>query len=361
VDITITFCHATVKELTRRLQAAFRGGNLLLIKRLSALLLLAERRPVRRVAERLGVCKQTIYNWLHAFVLDRYDSLPTRRPPGRPAKLTAAQRQRLCELIDAGPEAAGYRTGCWNTALIQDLIVREFQRCYNVHYLAELLRHLGYSYHKARFVSDHLDEARRQQWLSVTWPAIVQQARQEQALLLFSDEASFAQWGSLGYTWSKRGQQPLVKTTGKRKGYKVLGLIEYLSGQLFYQGQTERFTAERYCAFLLMVLERTEQPLILIQDGARYHTARATQAFVAQHAERLQVYQLPSYSPDYNPIEHLWRNVKRQQTHNRYFATFEALTQAVEEGLSTFQNDQAAVKQLMGTLLDRALGLAQAA
>jgi transposase len=198
VDIAITFCQATVKELTRRLQAAFRGGNLPLIKRLSALLLLAERRPVLRSAERLGVCKQTIYNWLHAFVLDRYDSLPTRRPAGRPAKLTPAQRQRLCEFIDAGPEAAGYRTGCSPTALIQDLIVREFQRCYNVHYLAELLRHLGYSYQKARFVSDHLDEARRQHWLSVTWPSIVQQARVTQALLLFGDEASFAQWGSLG-------------------------------------------------------------------------------------------------------------------------------------------------------------------
>jgi transposase len=361
VDVTITFCHATVKELTRRLHAAFRGGNLALIKRLSALLLLAERRPVSRVAERLGVCKQTIYNWLHAFVLDRYDSLPTRRPAGRPAKLTAAQRQRLCELLDGGPEAAGYRTGCWNSALIQDLIQREFQRCYNVHYLAELLRHLGYSYQKARFVSDHLDEARRQHWLTETWPAIVQQARREQALLLFGDEASFAQWGSLGYTWARRGQQPLVKTSGKRTGYKVLGLIEYFSGRLFYRGQTERFTADRYCAFLLTVLESTEQRLIIVQDGARYHTARATHDFVAKHAERLQVYQLPSYSPDYNPIEHLWRNVKREQTHNRYFPTFESLTQAVEESLAAFQDDRAAVKQLMGTHLDQALGLAQAA
>ncbi len=49
---------------------------------------------------------------------------------------------------------------------------------------------------------------------------------------------------------------------------------------------------------------QTTQPLILIQDGARYHTAAKTQAFFATHAERLMVMQLPSYSPDYNPIEH---------------------------------------------------------
>jgi DDE superfamily endonuclease len=69
----------------------------------------------------------------------------------------------------------------------------------------------------------------------------------------------------------------------------------------------------------------------------------------------------PINSPDYNPIEHLWRNLKRNKTHNRYFPTFEALTAAVEEGLASFQQRAVEVKQLMGTYLDQALGLAQAA
>ena len=60
---------------------------------------------------------------------------------------------------------------------------------------------------------------------------------QRQALLLFGDEASFPQWGTLSYTWAPVGEQPKIKTSGKRKGYKVFGLIEYLTGQLFYQGQ----------------------------------------------------------------------------------------------------------------------------
>lgn len=54
-----------------------------------------------------------------------------------------------------GPGAAGYETGCWNSALIQDLIRREFGKRYNVHYLSTLLKNLGFSYQKARFVSDH--------------------------------------------------------------------------------------------------------------------------------------------------------------------------------------------------------------
>ena len=155
-------------------------------------------------------------------------------------------------------------------------------------------------------------------------------------MLLFGDEASFAQWGSLAYTWAPRGQQPLVKTGGKRKGYKVFGLIDYFTGRLFYRGHTERFNAESYCAFVQSVLATTTQPIILIQDGARYHTAAKTQAFFAAHAARLTVHQLPSYSPDYNPIEHLWRNVKRHNTHNRYFPAFSDLTTAVETALDLF-------------------------
>jgi transposase len=359
--LTITFRQATVKQLAHQLQAAFRRGDLRLIKRISALLLLADGHPAATVAQRLGVGRSTIYTWLRAFLVDRWASLCYRSSPGRPAKLTATQQQRLKALISAGPEAAGYATGCWNSALIQDLIVREFGRLYNSHYLSELLRNLGFSYQKARFISDHLDEARRAHWLAVEWPAIRESARRQGAWLLFGDEASFAQWGSLGYTWAPTGQQPRVKTCGKRKGYKVFGLIDYVSGRLFYRGQTERFTAERYCDFLASVLASTTGPIILIQDGARYHTAVKTQAFLAAHAERLRVYQLPCYSPDYNPIEHLWRNVKRAKTHNRYFPTFECLIEAVEDGLAEFQVCPATVKQLMGSYLDEALGLAKAA
>jgi transposase len=140
-----------------------------------------------------------------------------------------------------------------------------------------------------------------------------------------------------------------------------MGLIDYFSGRLFFQGSTERFTAQRYCDFLATILAQTKQPIIVVQDGARYHTAAETQRFIAAHADRLTVHQLPSYSPDYNPIEHLWRNVKRDKTHNRYFPTFETLIQEVDAGLTKFQQDPVAVKQLMGQYLEQAADLTLAA
>jgi transposase len=77
---------------------------------------------------------------------------------------------------------------------------------------------------------------------------------------------------------------------------------------------------------------------VLVQDGARYHTAKETHTWVAAHAERVHVVQLPSYSPDYNPIEHVWRYVK-QGTHNASFATFAALHGRVESRLRDLQAD----------------------
>jgi transposase len=361
VNITIHFTPSTVKTLTAQFQAALRRGDQRLVKRIAALLFLAAGCPVARAAIRVGVSESAIYSWLTAFVHERFARLHYRKSPGRPAKLTPPQKRRLRALIDAGPAAAGYRTGCWNSAVIQGLIQREFGVLYHVHYVAELLRNLGFSYQKARFVSDHLNEAQRQAWLQETWPTLRAVARRTGALLLFGDEASFAQWGSLGYTWAKRGQQPVVKTGGKRKGYKVFGLIDYFTGRLFAQGHTGRFNAESYCAFLEGVLAQTTQPILLIQDGARYHTAAKTREFFARHAPRLWVEQLPSYSPDYNPIEHLWRNIKRHNTHNRYFPAFSDLTMAVETALTHFQQHPEEVKQLMGSYLDEAVALVAAA
>src|SRR5438093_2961989 len=84
-----------------------------------------------------------------------------------------------------------------------------------------------------------------------------------QALLLCGDEASCPQWGTLTYTWARRGQPPQGKTSGKRKGYKVFGVIEYFTGRLFSQGQEGRLNAATYIAFLKGVLEQTTRPIIL--------------------------------------------------------------------------------------------------
>lgn len=352
LNARILISKETVNELIKTLHQAYKAGDSALVRRVSALLSLSRGEKAEEIAATLGVAQSSVYGWLKQLMVEGVAGLKPRWKGGRPAKLTPRQRQRLGEMIDAGPQAAGFRSACWNSVMIQEVIMREFGKLYNVHYVSELLKGLGFSFQKARFISGHLDEARRREWLAQTWPQILRQARAVGGLILFGDEASFAQWGSLGYTWARRGQQPVVQTSGKRRAYKVFGLIEFFSGQFFYRGIPDKFNSDSYTAFLAQVLEHTTAPLLLIQDGARYHTSKATRQFFAAHATRLTVFQLPSYSPDYNPIEYLWRNVKRDGTHLKYFPSFEALTDSVEQTLTAVQAHPEQVKRLFGRYLE---------
>jgi transposase len=84
-------------------------------------------------------------------------------------------------------------------------------------------------------------------------------------------------------------------------------------------------------ACLPRVLEQTTPPIVLIQDGATYHTSAEPNAFFAQPTARLPVFPLPTSSPDSNPLEKLWKKSKQPDTHLHYFPTFEALTEKVEQ------------------------------
>jgi transposase len=363
VCIRIQASNATVKALQTRLQDAYRRDDVRLVRRISVLHdLLTQTASVLVLCERWGLSPSCLYDWQKAFLLRGLDSLCYRHSGGRPEKLTPSQKKRLVELIEAGPLVVGFETACWNAVLLRVLIWREFGVLYNRHYVCTLLHNMGFSFQKARFVSDHLDAATRLAWLQDKWPAIVRAARRCKGLILFEDEASFAQWGSLSYTWARRGQQPEVPTSGKRKGYKVFGAIDYFSGRLFSQGIEGRFNSESYHAFLQLIMAQTTEHLFLIHDGAPYHTSASTKAFLAAHHARITEYPLPSYSPDYNPIEYLWKKTKQRATHNKYFKEFAALTISVEKALAYFATHPEEVLGLFGGYCEESgLELQQAA
>lgn len=346
--VRIALTGATRKMLSGRLQQAYATHTTRLIRRIHALLWLGDGKSVWEVAGLLGIGEQTVRDWLHAFVLKGVDSLFYHPHPGRPAKLTDTQRRELRELLLAGPESVGYPTACWSTPLIADLIHLRFKVDYAPRYLSHLLDTLGFSFQKAKFVTDHLNDEEALLWLEETWPEILRLAKEKHALIVFGDEASFAQWGSLGYTWALKGVQPTVKTTGIRKAYRVFGLLGCFGGTLHFQGIEGKFNSESYRAFLEEALRTIRGHLILIHDNAPYHVSRALKAFYATHADRLTVYQLPPYSPDLNPIEYLWKKVKKDATHLRYFPLFADLIDEVTKTLTRFAGSPDELTTLQG-------------
>jgi len=363
VSLRIQVSAATVKALHTRLPQADLKDDVRLLRRTTVVIdLLGHHVPMAVLCERWALSSSCLYDWQRAFLLHGMESLHYRHSGGRRPKLTPRQKKRLVELLEAGPQVVGCETACWTSVLLRVLIWREFGVLYNRQSVCTLLHNLGFSFQKARFVSDHLDAAKRLAWLQDKWPAIVRAAKRCKGVILFEDEASFAQGGSLSYTWARRGRQPDVPPSGKRKGYKVFGAIDYFSGRLFFQGIEGRFNSESYQAFLQMILAQTTQHLFLIHDGARYHTSASTQAFLAASSHRITVEPLPSYSPDYNPIEYLWKKTKQRATHNKYFKEFSALTVSVDKALAYFATHPDTVWGLFGRYCEESgLELEQAA
>lgn len=122
MNITIALRGATVKELRRAWKQALQAGNKRLVTRISALLHLSDGLAVAEAAQRVGAGERTVQGWLRAFILRGCESLRYGASPGRPRKLTPTQKERLKELVAAGPRAAGYPSGCWSRLMLQDLI-----------------------------------------------------------------------------------------------------------------------------------------------------------------------------------------------------------------------------------------------
>ena len=168
LNLRIGISRETVKTLEATLRTAYRAGDSGLVKKVTGLLKLSSGICAERISQELDCGVSSLYRWLKALVYEGVAGLKVQWRGGRRSRLSQTQKAGLQALVKAGPQAAGFDSACWNAAMLQQLIEREFGVLYNVHYVAKLLGYLGFSFQKARFVSDHLDTAKRLLWLNET-------------------------------------------------------------------------------------------------------------------------------------------------------------------------------------------------
>jgi len=102
----------------------------------------------------------------------------------------------------------------------------------------------------------------------------------------------------------------------------------------FISLQNEIFDAETFRLFLIKLLlnadvgkkkDGKKKKILLVMDNARYHHAKILQPWLEEVSDLLELFFLPPYSPDLNPIEMLWKKTRRNVTHNRYFSSLQEL------------------------------------
>jgi transposase len=315
-------------------------------------------KQVSEIASLLGIGTRTVYDWFNKFSIYRFSWLFGfhYKGRGRKSKLTKEQRDKLYTIIVDGPEKYGFDCGIWNAPMIVCVIEKEFKVTYDSRYVCTLLHKIGLSYQKASFISCKIDDEehqkKREEWSAKTWPEILRKAKETDSVVIFVDEVSFAQWGSLARTWAPIGKQPMIKTSGKRKGLKMFGAIEFKNGHFQYMECADKFNGTSYIEYLKQLLCTFSQSIILVEDGAKYHTSAAVNRFKEEKNSegRLYCYRLPSYSPDKNPIEKLWKKTKRDATHCKFFPTFEDLRSAVVKAFKKYMEDAREIISVMRKL-----------
>ena len=132
----------------------------------------------------------------------------------------------------------------------------------------------------------------------------------------------------------------------------MFGAIEFHSGKFIFMETPEKFNSDSYLQFLRHLLDSSSAPIILIEDGAPYHRSSQVKEFQQDMKARgvLFTCRLPSFSPDFNPIEKLWRDTKKDATHLKYFKTFDELRKSVLGAFGKYMSDVTKVIRVMKKL-----------
>ena len=147
-------------------------------------------------------------------------------------------------------------------------------------------------------------------------------ARRRKAWILFQDESGISERPPVKRTWAPKGETPVLIHAFNWKKLSICAALGYRwDGQrcrLWFQTRPGSYNDESLIAFLRDLKKHLRgQKAILIWDGLPAHKSREMKQYLESQRSWLQVEMLPGYSPDLNPVEDLWGNVKGQELANR--------------------------------------------
>jgi transposase len=265
------------------------------------------------VAKTLGLHRSTVFGWVAKYREGGKDALRARPVPGRPPRLPGPQLRRLYALIaGSDPRQMQFESALWTREMVREVIRREFGVAVSVVSVGRLLRKLGLSPQRPLHRAYQQDPAAVQRWKDEDYPAIRAEAEAAGASIWFADEAGVRSDYHAGTTWAPAGQTPVVRTTGARFAVNMISVVS-AQGALRFAVYEASTSAAVFIDFCRRLLHDAPGPVFLIVDGHPAHRATATKEFTASTEGRLRLFFLPGYSPELNPGEWVWKNVKHDR------------------------------------------------
>lgn len=262
------------------------------------------------VIRAMGFCRASIYNWLAMYRAGGWDALDARKRGGRPRKVSARMIAWVYRVVTGGdPRQYKFPFALWTRNAIAILLYRRYGVRLSANSVGRLLAHLGITPQKPLWRAYQQDPERVRQWIQAEYPAIARQAQQERAEIWFGDESGVRSDYHAGTTWAARGKTPVVRTTGARYRLNMLSAVNR-RGKMRFMIEAKGLNADVMCRFLDRLMAGQKRRIFLILDGHPIHKSARLARKVTGFDGRLRLFLLPPYSPELNPDEGVWREVK---------------------------------------------------
>jgi transposase len=283
------------------------------IRRLAVRAVEEQHQSPELIAQIFGVSRSSLYEWLRRYRAEGEEALDSGSAPGAERVMTPEMDQWIREtILSSTPQAHGYDTVLWSCPIVVGLLKQRYGIEVSVATVRIHLHDLKLSPQEPNYRSRQQDAAKVERFVKDTFPRIQKLAKKIGADIGFEDEAGVGVRTRAGRSWGEVGHPPEIAVSEQRGGYNVLSIID-AEGTLRYSLEEKSINAMRYVAFLQQVLHGRTRPLIVIADRARFHTSPKVRRFVRAHRSQIRMYFLPPYSPELNPDEPLWNEIKHRQ------------------------------------------------
>ena len=212
------------------------------------------------------------------------------------------------------------------TSAVIEYVGKEFNQSYSVSGMRDLLKRLGYSYKKPKLVPGNPDIEAQQEFAQ--YYEDFMQKKSADTEVLFIDAVHPEHNTMAAYGWIKKGQKRRIKTNSGRQRLNLHGAINIESMEVTVI-ESDSVNKDSTIDLLETLNQKyfLSREIIIILDNARYHYSKEVREYL-RGAPRIRLVFLPTYSPELNLIERLWKFFKKKVLYNKYYEDLKRFRQA---------------------------------